>query len=76
VDDVREPMDSDGHGTRIVSLLLRIAPKARIHVSRVAKDVLGLQSAEEAIARVCFILTIPHAGEITFFRPYNMPPLP
>jgi hypothetical protein len=46
------PQDEHGHGTRIVSLLLRIAPKAEIHVARVARDMEGLQNATQTIASV------------------------
>lgn len=49
-----QPKDDDGHGTRITSLLLRIAPQAEIYVARVATNVEDLQhhTATQVIAEV------------------------
>lgn len=54
VDGSPQPKDTNGHGTKIVSLLLRIAPNAEIFVARVAKDHKSLSKADEVIARVSF----------------------
>jgi subtilisin family serine protease len=47
-----EPVDEHGHGTALVTLLLRVVPNAEIFVARVAKNAQGLQDAEENIAKV------------------------
>jgi hypothetical protein len=62
VDTSSTPRDEHGHGTRIVSLLLRIAPKAEIHVARVARDVEDLQDATQTIANVSLTRTYMSIG--------------
>lgn len=52
VEDAKEPTDCNGHGTHLVSLIMKIAPEADIYVARVAKDPMGLSTASEAIAEV------------------------
>ncbi|KAI5460318.1 hypothetical protein BGZ63DRAFT_424828 [Mariannaea sp. PMI_226] len=49
VDGQAEPVDSDGHGTHVVSLCMKIAPAADICVARIAKDTDDLQNAAENI---------------------------
>ncbi len=46
------PVDSDGHGTHLTTLLLRMAPSAEIYVARVADNSHGLASAESNISQV------------------------
>jgi hypothetical protein len=46
------PIDEHGHGTAIVTLMLRMVRNAEIFVARVAKDTEGLQHAEDNIAEV------------------------
>ncbi|KAF4946043.1 hypothetical protein FGADI_11480 [Fusarium gaditjirri] len=50
VGDAKEPTDCNGHGTHLVSLIMKIAPEADIYVARVAKDPMGLNDASEAIS--------------------------
>jgi subtilisin family serine protease len=52
VDDSLRPEDHDGHGTHVVSLVMKIAPAADIYVARVAKNAAGLQSASKKVAEV------------------------
>lgn len=44
--------DEDGHGTHVLSVLMKVAPAADIFVGRVARDTLGLQHAAKSIAEV------------------------
>ena len=55
VDNSSDPVDEDPghHGTALACLLLRLAPQATIHVSRVAKDSSSLSTAKQIIAKVC-----------------------
>jgi hypothetical protein len=55
VEDAGKPQDCHGHGTHLVSLIMKIAPEADICVARVAKDPSGLGNASENVAEV-----IPH----------------
>ncbi|KAH0538095.1 hypothetical protein FGG08_005307 [Glutinoglossum americanum] len=52
VDASDEPQDSNGHGTHVVSLVMRTAPQALVYVARVAKDTKHLLEASENIAKV------------------------
>jgi hypothetical protein len=45
-------VDSDGHGTHLLSLIMRIAPYADLHVARVAKNSKNLKQAQENVAKV------------------------
>ena len=56
VSDSARPVDDHGHGTRIVSLLMKLAPFADIFVARVAKDSAHLEDCDENIASVSFKL--------------------
>lgn len=58
MDESLKPRDDHGHGTEIVSLLLRILPNAEIFVARVAKDLDSLVDAGERIAKVRAIFDI------------------
>lgn len=46
------PVDSDGHGTHLTTLLLQMALSAEIYVARVAENSRGLASAEGNISQV------------------------
>jgi hypothetical protein len=48
------PEDSDGHGTHVTALALKMAPFADIYVARVAKDTNELQNSGENIAKACY----------------------
>ncbi|KAI9833799.1 MAG: hypothetical protein M1819_003534 [Sarea resinae] len=50
VDDSPTPEDCNGHGTHVVSLVMKTAPTADIYVARVAKDTAGLHGAADRIA--------------------------
>ncbi|CZR67281.1 uncharacterized protein PAC_17180 [Phialocephala subalpina] len=46
-----QPIDEHGHGTALVTLMLRMVRNAEIFVARVAKNAEGLQNAGENIAK-------------------------
>lgn len=46
------PIDSDGHGTHLTALLLRVAPSAEIYVARVTDNSSGLANAKRNISQV------------------------
>ena len=46
------PVDTDGHGTYLLSLIMQIAPNADLHVARVATDSEHLKEAQEQVAKV------------------------
>ncbi|KAI9766109.1 MAG: hypothetical protein M1840_006816, partial [Geoglossum simile] len=46
-----DPQDQDGHGTHVLSLLMKIAPAADIFVARIAKETEDLQSASDNVAK-------------------------
>ncbi|KAK0647029.1 hypothetical protein B0T16DRAFT_414601 [Cercophora newfieldiana] len=50
VSDSLTPVDTDGHGTHLLTLLLRLKCPAHIYVGRVAKSSKTLKSAESSIA--------------------------
>lgn len=52
VDNAEDPQDSHGHGTHLVSLIMKVAPEAEICVARVAKDPKDLTGASENVAAV------------------------
>lgn len=52
LDESSRPLDQHGHGTEIVSLLLRILPNAEIFVARVARNQQDLDTAGELIVKV------------------------
>ena len=54
------PVDTDGHGTHVVSLAMKIAPAADIYVARVATNSQELQSASKNIAEVLCLTVITH----------------
>jgi hypothetical protein len=50
VDGSGKRVDVDGHGTHLVSLIMKIAPHADICVARVSKDAKSLDSGSENVA--------------------------
>ncbi|KAJ9152004.1 thermostable alkaline protease precursor protein [Pleurostoma richardsiae] len=46
-----DPQDTDGHGTYMVSLIMRVAPHADVYVARVAKDSKSLLDAGPNVAK-------------------------
>lgn len=44
--------DQDGHGTHVVSLVMRIAPQADVYMARIAEGTEGLQKASQSVAEV------------------------
>ena len=49
--------DAHGHGTHAASLLLRLAPNAKVYVARVVDDD-GEISHPDAVAEVCMLLSV------------------
>jgi hypothetical protein len=49
--NVNQPCDKNGHGTSVVSMLMKIAPYADVYVARVAKSMEDLPMAAENIAK-------------------------
>ncbi|KAK2590082.1 hypothetical protein QQS21_012243 [Conoideocrella luteorostrata] len=45
------PVDSSGHGTHTLALIMKVAPTADIYVARIAKDRAGLQNSADNIAQ-------------------------
>ena len=50
--NAQKPIDTDGHGTHLVTLLLQVAPSAEIYVARVAENSKALATAEDHISQV------------------------
>ena len=46
------PKDEDGHGTHVLSVLMKVAPGADVFVARVARDTLDLENSAWKIADV------------------------
>lgn len=46
------PKDDDGHGSRVLSLLMKVAPMADIYVARIANNSSGLEHSSQFIANV------------------------
>jgi subtilisin family serine protease len=53
VDNSTVRRDEDGHGTYVLSLLMKVAPAADFYVVRVARNTNGLANSTENIAKVC-----------------------
>ncbi|KAF4550642.1 Hypothetical protein D9617_16g014300 [Elsinoe fawcettii] len=51
VDDSSVPVDEHGHGTRVQSLVMQLAPSVDVYVARIAKHSEDLEIAHEAIAK-------------------------
>ena len=52
VAQVGTPQDDDGHGSRVLSLLMKEAPFADVYVARMAKNSRGLEHSSQALAEV------------------------
>ncbi|KAI9042925.1 S8/S53 family peptidase [Aspergillus affinis] len=50
VDRSDTPQDCDGHGTHLVSLIMKCAPEADLYVARIAKDARNFSDSSEHIA--------------------------
>ena len=61
VENAAKPLDSHGHGTHSVSLVMKMAPEAEICVARVASDPGALEKASENVAKVS---TVTSTNEI------------
>jgi hypothetical protein len=46
------PVDTDGHGTHVTAILLRVAPMAKIYVARVAEDTSDIKPEAVALVRI------------------------
>ena len=53
VDESVTPIDEDGHGTAMVSLVMNIAPQADVYVARVARRPQDLDESVDNVAQVC-----------------------
>lgn len=51
VDQSDQPKDFHGHGTHLVSLVMKIAPKAHMYIARVAKSPSDLLTSSENVAK-------------------------
>ncbi|KAK1148502.1 hypothetical protein N8T08_009507 [Aspergillus melleus] len=51
VDQSDMPQDCDGHGTHLVSLIMKCAPEAELYVARIAKDARTFSDSSEYIAK-------------------------
>lgn len=52
VDQSDQPADCHGHGTHLVSLVMKIAPEAHMYIARVAKSPGDLLTSSENVAKV------------------------
>lgn len=52
VDNQMQPCDCDGHGTHVLSLVMKIAPAADICVARIAKNSEDLRNRASEVAKV------------------------
>jgi len=52
IDASQAPLDEDGHGTHLVSLIMRMAPDADIYVARVARNSKDFDSCSDNVAEV------------------------
>lgn len=71
VDGSEHRQDCHGHGTHLVSLVMKIAPEAHVYVARIAESPDALLEAAENVAKVwqlhlvaCSIKIWPHADSI------------
>ena len=56
VNESVRPIDEDGHGTAMVSLVMNMAPQANIYVARVARRPLDLDESIDNVAKVCLLI--------------------
>lgn len=52
VEGQEQPLDCDGHGSHVLSILMKVAPTADICVARVAKNAEDLENRASSIAQV------------------------
>lgn len=55
--DTRAARDEHGHGTHVLSLLMKVIPAADVYVARVARNTDELADSTSNVARVCHINT-------------------
>lgn len=65
VDGSDHPKDLHGHGTHLVSLVLKCAPEADIYVARIAESPNQLLDSSENIAKVCISGELIHTILLT-----------
>lgn len=53
VDESTNCQDEDGHGTYVLSLLMKVAPAADFYIARVARNTNDLENSTENVAQVC-----------------------
>ncbi len=64
------PRDDNGHGSNVLSLLMKMAPMADMYVARVAKNSAQLERSSQSIADVKFFDSyLPITFILTTFRP-------
>ncbi|KAF4454857.1 hypothetical protein F53441_2727 [Fusarium austroafricanum] len=51
VDDLPSPVDDHGHGTHVLSVLMKVAPAADVFVARVARNDSELQTSAQNVAK-------------------------
>ncbi|KFY31885.1 hypothetical protein V493_00711 [Pseudogymnoascus sp. VKM F-4281 (FW-2241)] len=64
LDVSKKPVDTDGHGSYVVSLAMKLAPAADIYVARVAENTASLEASSENIARAIHWATDKCAADI------------
>lgn len=65
VDGSDQPKDLHGHGTHLVSLVLKCAPEADIYVARIAESPNQLLDSSENVAKVCISRELMHTILLT-----------
>lgn len=64
------PRDDNGHGSNVLSLLMKMAPMADMYVARIAKNSAQLERSSQSIADVKFFDPyLPITFILTTFRP-------
>ena len=51
--------DKNGHGTHVLSLVMKVAPAADIYVARVARDTKDLENSTGNVAKVKHLIAYP-----------------
>lgn len=65
-----EPCDDSGHGTSVLSVLMKVAPYADVYVARVAKSIEDLPRASNNIAEVGYLTSNCDISLTPSFRPF------
>lgn len=55
VEHRKQPCDEGGHGTSVLSVLMKVAPYADVYVARVARSEEDLLNASDNIAKVSYL---------------------